>query len=40
MVQPLLGPDDVPIWAQVLIVISVVASLILFIRAYRRNGRL
>jgi hypothetical protein len=38
--QPLIVPDDVPLWAQILIVGIVVVSLYFFIRAYRRNGRL
>ena len=37
--QPLILPDNTPVWLQLVIAAIVVVSLYLAIRAYRRNGR-
>jgi hypothetical protein len=39
MVQPLLLPDDTPLWLQIVVACIVVASLYFAIRAWWRTGR-
>jgi len=38
-VQPLILPDNTPVWLQIVISAIVVVSLYFAIRAYWRNGR-
>jgi hypothetical protein len=39
MVQPLLLPDNTPVWLQLVIAAAVLVSLYFVIRQWRRTGR-